>query len=70
MKFRAQWTWPWGPPFVVSACPPLRRLTSFARFADTLFMARRTQITAVTAIILSAYLDFPLHLLCLLEFES
>ena len=62
MKFRARWTWPWGPPFVVRACararlsPPLFvSLTRALRTGPTVY-----QIIAVSAIILSCVFNpFP-----------
>ena len=61
MKFRARWTWPWGPPFVVriNLFSPLFQLPLF--FPTTPFADRVVdglapcQIAAMVAIILSAY---------------
>jgi hypothetical protein len=56
MKFRARWTWPWGPPFVVR----ITLIPGLPHHAVPLTMPLMAtylaQIAAVSAIILSAYL--------------
>ena len=60
MKFRARWTWPWGPPFVVRInlfSPfPTPPFLSTTLFADRVVDGVPCQIAAMVAIIASAYL--------------